>query len=132
VKRFLIFPDVLNGFHFSGDNKDFWGQQFDCRGSIRIFEWDGWTELWNFPHTQNHCSDGVFMIRWRTANPDVRIATTVAYSPEHEAEGSIGRFGYMYGTNCEQPLFRFVDTLNGNESNLVDIYYELKFWQAAP
>ncbi|HEY0428423.1 MAG TPA: TIR domain-containing protein [Pyrinomonadaceae bacterium] len=126
------FPNVLIRFRFSGDNKDFWEQPFDCRGSIRLFEGQGWTEIWNFPHTQNHCSYGIFMIRWRSANPDVRIATTVAYSPENATEEKIGKFGYMCGTNCEQPLFKFADTLNGNESNLVDIYYELKFWQAAP
>jgi hypothetical protein len=36
------------------------------------------------------------------------------------------RYGYMYGTNCDQPLFKVT------ESTLVDVYYELKFWQAAP
>jgi len=44
----------------------------------------------------------------------------------------IGSFGYMSGTNCEQPMFKFSGAVNGDKSTLVDVYYELKFWQAAP
>lgn len=36
----------------------------------------------------------------------------------------------LSGTNCDQPMFKFADSRNGD--TLVDIYYELKFWQAAP
>lgn len=76
----------------------------------------------------------MFMIRWRSANPEVVIASTLGYSSEYANKGAIkitpkiGSFGYMLGTNCEQPLFKFSAPRNGNESNLVDIYYELKFW----
>jgi hypothetical protein len=38
----------------------------------------------------------------------------------------------MSGSNCEQPMFKFAGTVKGNKSTLVDIFYELKFWQAAP
>jgi len=29
-------------------------------------------------------------------------------------------------------MFRFAGAADGNKSTLVDVYYELKFWQAAP
>ena len=81
----------------------------------------------------NHCSDGVFMLRWRSANPDVLIATALGYHYSGVIfDTKTGTFGYMQGHNCEEPLFKFAGTLNGNIANLVDIYYELKFWQAAP
>lgn len=120
------FPEVLSGLR-SEDNKDFWGNVFDCRGTIRIFEGNGWEGIHDFPNTMNGCSAGVFMIRWRSSSPDVPIATIVGYSPETTyGEAKTGSFGYMYGTNCEQPLFRVID------SSLVDVYYELKFWHAVP
>jgi hypothetical protein len=126
------FPVALTGFR-SDSGKDFWGNEFGLHGSIRIFEGNGWAGIPDFPNTMNGCSEGVFMIRWRSANPDVRIASSRGYSTDNiSAERKIGSFGYMYGTNCEQPLFKFAGTLNGNQSNLVDVYYELKFWRAAP
>ena len=79
----------------------------------------------------NHCSDGVFMIRWRSANPNVRTATNIGYSTDVlSGTAKTGAFGYMYGTNCEEPLFKFASA--GDSSTLEDIYYELKFWRAAP
>jgi hypothetical protein len=126
------FPRTLSGFRSADNNKDYWGNSFDWKGTIRIFEGAGWTEIPDFPHTMNHCSDGVFMIRWRSANPDVRVATTVAYSKDNASGGKTGEFGYMYGSNCEEPLFKFNGTLRGNDSTLVDIYYELRFWRATP
>jgi hypothetical protein len=126
------FPGTLSGYR-SEENKDFWGNTFTSRGTLRIFDSDGWAGILDFPDTQNSCSAGVFMIRWRSAYPDVRIASTVGYSPDVTyEEAKIGSFGYMSGNNCEQPLFRFADTPNGSETTLVDIYYELRFWQAAP
>jgi hypothetical protein len=57
----------------------------------------------------------------------------LGFSPDTvSGKAKTGSFGYMFGTNCEQPLFKFASTVKGNKSNLVDIYYELKFWQAAP
>lgn len=127
------FPDILSGYRFVGENKDFWGNSFDCRGSIRILQDNDWAGIQDFPNTMNNCSAGVFMIRWRSSNPDFSISSTVAYSEETVSNGKSGKFGYMYGTNCEQPLFRFEGNLNDdNYSYLVDIYYELKFWRAAP
>lgn len=127
------FARALSGYRPTG-NKDYWDRPFALHGSIRIFQDNSWNGIPDFPHTMNHCSDGVFMIRWRSANPDVRIASVLSGSGDgrpYMAPGRAekgGQFGYMYASNCEEPMFKFAATLNGNTSNLVDIYYELKFW----
>ena len=126
-----LFPKRLSGF-ISEPGQDFWGKPFPSRGTMRIFQGQGWQGIPDFSNTQNGCSSGAFMIRWRSANPEVRIQSSVRYSSENSASIKTGAFGYMSGTNCEQPMFKFGGTINKNELNLVDIYYELKFWQAAP
>ena len=129
-----VFPRVLRKFRFAGKNKDYWGKSFDADRSTRIFEGNDWEELYKFPHTMNHCSDGVWMLRWRSANSAVRISTGIANNTYYQgvSNGKTGTYGYMYGTNCEQPYFKFSRATRGNGSNLVDIYYEIKFWKAAP
>lgn len=126
-----VFPRALSGFR-SKNNKDFWDHTFACRGSIRIFEGGGWTGIPDFPSTTNGCSHGVFMIRWRSGLP-IQSAEGVYEFREFSASSGpkTGTFGYMYGTNCDQPMFKFAGT-SGNRSNLTDVFYELKFWQAAP
>jgi|SRR5882724_3441521 len=126
-----LFPRTLNGYRLLGNNRSYWDKPFNLKGSTRVFEGNGWEPLPNFPLTMNHCSDGVFMIRWRSANPKVRIATALGYHYTGVIYASkTGTFGYMQGTNCEEPLFKFA---SGNDtSTLVDIYYDLQFWQAAP
>lgn len=126
------FPRTLSGYR-SKPNKDFWGESFNSRGALRLFAGKGWTMIEDFPYTQNGCSAGVFMLRWRADHPGTRVASHVGYSQDVTyGPAKIGSFGYIYGTNCEQPMFKFPATDTGDEAGLVDIYYELKFWQAAP
>jgi hypothetical protein len=125
------FPRTLSGYRSEND-KDFWDKPFLSRGTVRIFQGNGWQGLPKFPNTMNGCSSGVFMIRWRLSNANVLVQSSVRYSKNVEAETKTGSFGYMSGTNCQQPMFKFEGTRNGDESTLVDVYYELKFWQAAP
>jgi hypothetical protein len=82
----------------------------------------------------NGCSSGFFMIRWRTDSPDSPVQSSVRYSATVAGRGEIktGGFGYMSGTNCEQPMFNFGEKRLRNGATLVDVHYELKFWQAAP
>ena len=123
-----LFPLALSGYR-SENNKDFWDHTFASKGSIRIFEGGGWTGIPDFPATMSGCSHGVFMVRWRTGLP---IESALGFHERTVSTGpKTGAFGYMYGTNCEQPMFRFVRTA-GNSSTLTDVFYELKFWQAAP
>jgi hypothetical protein len=126
-----LFPPTLVGYRFEND-KDFWGRAFPSKGSIRVFQGNDWQGLHNFPNTMNGSSAGVFMIRWRLSDPEVRVQSSVRYSSKVGDTMKIGAFGYMSGTNCDQPMFKFAGTINGNQSTLVDVYYELKFWQAAP
>src|SRR5947209_1291371 len=89
------FPGVLSGYR-SENNKDFWGNDFACRGTIRIFDGKGWEGIPDFPNTMNGCSAGMFMIRWRSSSPDTHVATTLGYSPETTyGEAKTGGFGYM-------------------------------------
>lgn len=82
----------------------------------------------------NGCSSDFFMIRWRSDSPNVPVQSSVRFSAAvaGRADMKMGAFGYMSGTNCEQPMFNFGDARNRNGATLVDVHYELKFWQAAP
>lgn len=75
------------------------------------------------------------MIRWRSADTNIRVHSVVAHSSTVAAKEHMktGVFGYMSGTNCAQPLFKFADSVYRVQGSLlVDLFYELKFWQAAP
>jgi hypothetical protein len=126
-----LFPRVLSGFR-SEDGKDFWDKPFANKGTIRIFRGNDWQGIRNFPNTMNGCSSGAFMVRWRSADPKVLIQTSAENNAAvaSRAQTKPGVFGYMSGTNCDQPLFKFVESHDG--ATLVDVFYELKFWQAAP
>lgn len=127
-----LFPHEVSGYR-SEDGKDFWNKPFPVRGSIRIFEGKGWQGIPKFPNTMNGCSSGVFMIRWRSSDTSFHVQSSARYSAAVVSQGAkIGAFGYMSATNCEQPMFNFGDEPAKDGATLVDIYYELKFWQAAP
>lgn len=127
-----LFPTTLSAYRATG-NTDYWDRPFKTKGTIRVFDGQDWGPIPDFPLTMNHCSYGVFMIRWRSANLDVLISAALGHHYSRITNAiQTGKFGFMQGSNCEEPMFKFAGTLNGNESNLVDIYYELKFWQAAP
>lgn len=123
------FPGILSGYRSEG-NRDFWNKPFPIEGSIRVFDGGDWTGIWKFPSTMNGCSSGVFMIRWRSADPSVRIRASVRHSSTSDGDEKTGTFGYMSGSNCEQPMFKFGESRH--DGTLVDVYYELKFWRAAP
>lgn len=127
------FPLELNGYRFEG-GKDFWGKSFSENGTIRVFQGSGWQGIHKFPATMNGCSHGVFMIRWRSAHPDTPVESSVrSYNAAVATDTKAAQgFGYMSGTNCEQPMFKFSDEPNRHGATLVDVHYELKFWQAAP
>ena len=126
------FPRALSGYRSQG-NRDFWGNPIETLGTVRVFEGQSWETIFEFPNTQNQCSAGVFMVRWRVANPNIRVASAIGYSTDNPyTRARASSYGYMYGTNCEQPMWRLADNVRDDGGNLVDIYYELKFWRAAP
>jgi hypothetical protein len=126
-----LFPRALSGYR-SEEGKDFWNKPFSTKGTIRVFKDQGWQGIWKFPNTMNGCSSGVFMIRWRSADANVHIQTSADNNATvaSRSQTKPGVFGYMAGTNCDQPLFKFAESSDG--ATLVDVYFELKFWQAAP
>ena len=128
------FRPTLSGFR-SENGKDFWDKPFPVKGSIRLGQGGEWQGIWKFPNTMNGCSHGVFMARWRSADPNIRVHSVVEHSAAlaSRSEAKTGIFGYMSGTNCEQPMFKFADALYRIRGTLlVDLFYELEFWQAAP
>jgi hypothetical protein len=123
------FPATIPGFyHESG--KDFWGKPFEERGTIRLFDGSKWEGIPEFPSSSNGCGNGRFMVRWRSANPDVVIKAGISFGWTSATSVKDGMQGYIVGSNCHSPVFKFSHTKNGNQSNLVDVYYEVKFWRA--
>lgn len=128
-----VFPTLLNEYRPTGKNTDFWGNPFKTNHSIRIFTGDDWAMIPDFPLTMNNCGAGMFMLRWRASNSETRVASIMSYSIEHvKTSGEIGAYGYMYGTNCKQPMFKLLEPITGEGGSLTNIYYELSFWEAAP
>jgi hypothetical protein len=102
-------------------------------GTLRVFEGQGWQTIDELSPQQSGCSGGVFMFRWRVGNPNVRVVTAIGYSTDNiYKRARAGSYGYIYGTFCEQPMFRFADNARDDGSNSVDIYYEVEWWRAAP
>ena len=116
------FPHDLSGYR-SEDGTDFWGKPFSATGTLRIFQGKGWQGIPKFPDTMNGCSSGVFMIRWRSASPDLPVQSSLRYSAAAARSRGIrtGAFGYISGTNCEQPMFNFGDSARPNGATLADI-----------
>ena len=129
------FPEKLAGYRYRY-GLDFWGNPYDELGRVRVFSGSDWTEIYPaFPKTMNGCSNGKYMIRWRSLNPDVLIESATGYHGDVRVRGSVAKpatQGIMQGHNCSEPLFKFSKTKNGNKSTLADVVYEIKFWRAAP
>ena len=129
------FPRVLPGYRPTS-NTDYWGERLPpniLQGSVRVGQSGEWEEIYQFPMSMNGCSAGTFTLRWRSADPKIRIESALGY----HYTGVIfarktGVFGYMQGHNCEEPMFKFGGTTYAGGSNIVDVYYEVKFWRAAP
>jgi hypothetical protein len=76
------FPRILSEYRYTGRNLDFWEHSFRSSGSVRVFEGSGWESLYDgarFPNTMNQCDAGVFMIRWSTGNPNVKVWSAVGF-----------------------------------------------------
>ncbi len=140
------FPDELVGYSAMPKGTDFWGEPFKSPSSVRVFEGgpadgkeDDWTRVENgngdyFPKTMNGCGAGIWLMRWRSNNDDVVVEAGVGYIGDVKVVelSKEGRYGYMQSSNCYEPLFRFKKAINGNSSSLVDVLYEVKFFEARP
>lgn len=136
-KQVPAFPRSIIDYRSAVTNKDLSGNKFKWSGSIRVGS--DWTGIPDFPNTIDTCTAGVFMIRWRTRNR-IPVKSSLDRMPENEqrinladnSDAKTGKFGYMYASNCNQPLFKVVERSKNGSSTAVDIYYELKFWKTVP
>ena len=129
--RIPLFPRALSGYA-SEAGKDFAGKPYPIRGSISVADGGEWTGLRHFPRTKNGCSFGVFMLRWRVSDPAIRVYSTIDNPRKSTANVATGAYGYMYGTICDKPQFKFANATKPNWPNRGDVFYELKFWEATP
>lgn len=130
------FPaDLSGGWTPLAEGLDFWGGQFKSVGTLRVFQGETmWAKLHEFPASQNGCGNGLFVLRWRSMNPDVTLESGLGFGGTSNALISStreGQYGLVTGSNCHNPVFRFKRALNGNSSTLVDILYEVRFWRVA-
>ena len=123
------FPSSVRGF-YSAPGKDFWGKPFQEKGSIRVFEGGDWIGIPDFPYTQNGCSNGRFMVRWRAENTDLVVTASLGFAGNVIEHPINGIQGYIIGSNCHQPLFKISGKINSTQSTRTDLYYEVRFWRA--
>ena len=129
--RIPSFPLALSGYR-SEAGKDFEGKFYPTRGFIRVENGSEWKGLRHFPRTKNGCSSGLFMLRWRLSDPAIHVYSTIDNPRKSTANVATGSYGYMYGSVCDKPEFKFASASKPNWSNLVDVFYEVKFWEATP
>jgi len=128
--RIPVFPRALRGY-VSEQGKDVTGKPYPVRGTIRVVDGSEWKGLKHFPRTKNGCSFGLYMLRWQVSDPSTRVYSTID-SPKRSANVATGAYGYMYGTVCDKPQFKFASATKPNWPGLADVFYEVKFWEATP
>ena len=110
----------------------------DQYAGFRLFYPDDWKTPSEFEGGTmvNGCEQTYWVMRWRSNNPDVVFSTTFGqidgsgtYTGDAVATGGAG---YISGFACDAPFFKFKKTINGNQSTLADINYEIEFWSYKP
>lgn len=106
-------------------------------GEVRVFESESDPEiLWDFSTRISNCFSTIWVLRWKSTNPDVLIQAS------HEIDvygvpltGGLNPWnapaaaaGIMSNSACFQPGFVFGGALNGNRSNLVDVALEWSYF----
>ena len=126
-----LFPRTLKGY-VSEPGKDIAGKPYPVRGRIHVADGSEWKGLRHFPKTKNGCSFGVYMLRWRVSDPATRVYSTIDNPRWSNPNVATGAYGYMYGSVCDKPQFKFAKATKPNWPGLADVYYEVKFWEATP
>ena len=117
------FPPALPGF-IRVPGRDFWNKPVSERGQVRTFGDGGWQSIRDFPNTMNGCHNGVFLLRWRSSGGPVLSAVGTRFNADFKAPKA-STYGYIYGTNCQKPLFQSV-----RSSSINNVMYEVLFFQA--
>ena len=117
------FPAAVSGYRLRGKKQ---------QSEIRLFQGDGWQALSPMDQSIQDCGAGIWIVRWRSANPDVLITAALGDTalPGFSRVGatSTGNAGYMVGRSCVSPGLRFAKAIINNGSNLVDVDYEYEIW----
>jgi hypothetical protein len=145
MEKILEFPDRLPGFAAMPDGVNYWNEPFKTRGTVRLFQGDDstkWQSLpssnnedTGFPGSMNRCGAGMWLVRWRADHPHALIEAAVGFNWEDDPvvlKSKIGRFGYMKGTKCDEPMFRFSKMTDGSTSQMIDLRYEIRFFEVRP
>lgn len=124
------FPSEFPGFRLTSTHDTF----------VRVFD-DGRPQvIYDFPATMNGCSQGKFVVRWRTLDPDVPVEFRPVYGgtgpdnliPVDGAESKTSEHGYWESlSSCEQPSWSMRDA-GSTDSTLTDITVEYQVWTSAP
>ena len=134
-KSLQVFPKISSGYRYAGHNMDYWGKPFSTKGTIHLVNGADWKGITSFPVQMNKCIYGRYMVRWWLANQGLRVNSTIGV-PSYSGDGipsydkelldktKTGAAGYMQGSVCDEPVFKFKGT-----SNTVDLNYEVEFWQ---
>ncbi len=131
AKQIPGFPTKLVGFQ-PRTGEDYFGETFASTGMVTVGEDDDWEFIEDFPYSGIDCIAGVYTLRWQLSDPAVKIQTTIE-NPGNKPPPPMatGSFGYMYGSSCTQPRFRFVSSTGKNKANSADVSYEVRFWKTA-
>ena len=119
------FPASIPGF-IREPGLDFWNKPTNERGQVRTYGDSKWEGIHDFPNTQNGCDNGIFLIRWRATGGPVYSATGHSPTAIHHIAEKPSAFGYMHGSNCQQPLFKGI-----NPNTINNVLYEVIFWKAS-
>ena len=110
---------------------------------LRIFEGDpGVGVIYDFSAQMNRCDESMWIARWVALDSDVMVLATnevlgIAGDPASvEVEPWMlppaAPAGIMSGSICQQPGFVFAGTVNGSNSNLVDVAIEWSHFDRDP
>ncbi len=125
------FPVKLAGYR-ALDGEDFFGEDVQLSGVMTVDDGAGWQMIDEFPSSSIDCIAGAYMVRWQVSDPYVTVQSAID-NPRDTPPPPIktGSFGYMYGSSCTEPRFKFAASKGKTKAESVDIKYELKFWKTA-
>ncbi len=131
AKQIPAFPTKLAGFQ-PRPGEDYFGENFRSTGTVTVDEDDDWQFIEDFPYSGIDCIAGVYTLRWQLSDPAVKIRTAIE-NPGNKPPPPMptGSFGYMYGSSCTQPRFKFVSSTGKNKATSIDVLYEIRFWKTA-
>lgn len=141
LKEVQPFPDTYGDYNLVTGEVDATGGQFKPTGRIDLNttgneEWfsvpDGFGGT--FAKTSQGCEDGMWMIRWRSKDRHQTVVSSKYYTPRGAiiAPSALGPYGFMVGSNCEEPLFRIYDEAEGfTGPTEASVEFEIRFWRTS-